>query len=292
MSIEKYEIFEKVVELKSFTKAADILGYTQSGISHAINSIEKDFGFQLLERNRAGLKLTHNGEIVQIYIRDLIKSNEQLIATVSSINKVNKGKLKIGTFPSVSINWLPGIIREFRLDYPNIDIDLIDGEYDEIKNWIKDYSVDCGFVLSDSADDTLEITHLLKDPQLIVLHPDHELCRYDKIPVEKLNGTNIILPKEGTDYYIGHLIEKYNINLDVSYFSNNNYTTIAMIKSNLGYSILPELFINDLKGDLILKQLDVPFYRNIGFGSLKNRKLSPALSVFKEYVVNYVNTTK
>lgn len=291
MSIEKYEIFEKVVELKSFTKAAEVLGYTQSGISHAINSIEKDFGFQLLDRSRTGISLTRNGEIVQVYIRDLIKSNEQLEATVSSINKVNKGKIKIGTFPSVSINWLPGIIRNFRSNYPNIDIDLINGDYDEIKNWIKDYSVDCGFVLSDTTDDKLNITHLLEDPLLVVLPPDHDLCKYDKIPVKKLNGTNIILPWEGKEYFIGQLINQYKIELHVSYYSTNNYTTVAMIKSNLGYSILPELFIDNLKDNLVLKQLDVPFSRNLGFGILRNRNLSPALNVFKNYVIDYVNST-
>ncbi|SHI80559.1 DNA-binding transcriptional regulator, LysR family [Dethiosulfatibacter aminovorans DSM 17477] len=292
MSLEKFEIFVKVVELKSFTKAAEFLGYTQSGVSHAINSLEKDFGFQLFIRNRTGLKLTHNGETVLIYIRDLIKSNEQLLATVSSINKVNKGKIKIGTFPSVSTNWLPSIIQNFRSDYPNIDIDLLDGEYDEIREWIKDYTVDCGFVLCDTPDDRLDVTHLLKDPQLIVLPPGHELCQYDRIPVDKLNGTNIILPKEGTDYHIGKLIEKYNLDINVSCFSTNNFTTIAMVKSDLGYSILPELFIKNLKGELVLKQLDVPFYRYLGFGVLNNRKLSPALNVFKNYVVDYVNTTK
>lgn len=292
MSIEKYEIFEKVIELKSFTKAANVLGYTQSGVSHAINSLEKEFGFKLFERNRNGLKLTYNGELIQVFIRDLLKSNEQLIATVSSINKVNKGKIKIGTFPSISINWLPSIIRNFRLDYPNIDIDLINGDYHEIKNWIEDYSVDCGFVLSDIKNDKLNIIHLLEDPHLVVLPPDHELCQYDKIPVEKLNGTSIILPWEGKEYHLGQLIEKYNISLDITYYSTDNFSTIAMIKANLGYSILPELFINKLRDNLVLKHLDVPFSRKLGFATLRNRKFSPALSVFKDYVVDYVNSTK
>lgn len=61
MSINKYEIFLKVVELGSLTKAADVLGFTQSGISHTISSLEMEFGFALLIRNRSGVKLTVNG---------------------------------------------------------------------------------------------------------------------------------------------------------------------------------------------------------------------------------------
>jgi DNA-binding transcriptional LysR family regulator len=78
LSINKYEIFLKVVELGSLTKAADVLGFTQSGISHTISSLEMEFGFTLLIRNRSGVKLTVNGEQVLQPIREILKWNEKL----------------------------------------------------------------------------------------------------------------------------------------------------------------------------------------------------------------------
>ncbi|MER1988943.1 MAG: LysR family transcriptional regulator [Solibacillus isronensis] len=61
MSLVKYEILNKVAEVHSFTKAASVLGLTQSAVSHAVSSLEKEFGFNLIHRNRTGVTLTEDG---------------------------------------------------------------------------------------------------------------------------------------------------------------------------------------------------------------------------------------
>ncbi|WP_327196544.1 LysR family transcriptional regulator [Paenibacillus vortex] len=82
--MNKFKVLMKVVELGSLTKAAEAMGFTQSGVSHMINSLEDEFGFTLLIRSRSGTKLTTNGEEIVKTIREILKWNEHLDQKVAS----------------------------------------------------------------------------------------------------------------------------------------------------------------------------------------------------------------
>ena len=108
--IAKYEVFRTVVESGSLTKAADLLHMTQSGVSHAISSLETELGIALLTRDRSGITLTADGELVLQRIREVLTANERLNQQVAAIKGLEIGTVRIGTFTSVSAQWLPGVI--------------------------------------------------------------------------------------------------------------------------------------------------------------------------------------
>jgi DNA-binding transcriptional LysR family regulator len=124
MSVSKYEAFARVVELGSLTRAAEELGCTQSAVSHTISALEEELGFPVLTRSRAGVKLTADGERVLPAVRGVLNSQEQLSQIASSIRGLDCGTVRIGTFTSVAVHWLPSIIKEFQRDYPSVDIKL------------------------------------------------------------------------------------------------------------------------------------------------------------------------
>ena len=112
--------------------------YTQSGVSHIINSLEEELGFTLLLRNRGGVRLTDDGQRVLPAIRNIVNSSEQLQQIISSIHGLNSGVVRIGTFSSVSVHWLPGMIKEFQNEFPQIEIRLWAGDYHDVENgWPK-----------------------------------------------------------------------------------------------------------------------------------------------------------
>ena len=113
MSLAKFEIFSTVVELGSLTKAGETLGLTQSAVSHAIASLESEWGFSILTRGRAGINLTSNGEHVLRYIHEILKWNEEMVQEIANIKGLEIGIVRIGTFSSVSIQWLPEILGNF-----------------------------------------------------------------------------------------------------------------------------------------------------------------------------------
>ena len=138
MNILKYMAFIKTVEYGSFTKAAEILNYSQSGISRMINDLEKEWKITLLERNRTGVKLTSDGSSLLPYAKSLCNEYQKLQMQVDSLHGVQSGIIRIGTFSSVATHWLPNIIKAFQKDYPGIDYELLLGDYTEIEEWIAD----------------------------------------------------------------------------------------------------------------------------------------------------------
>lgn len=174
MNIQKYQAFVKTVEYGSFTKAAEKLNYSQSGISRMINDLEQEWKVTLLERGKAGIKLTSDGTKLLPYAKNICNDFEKLQMQVDEINGLQSGLIRIGTFSSVATHWLPNIIKEFQKDYPNIDYELLLGDYTEIEKWIDEGRVDCGFLRLPTNQD-FETIFLEQDKLLAIIPENHPL---------------------------------------------------------------------------------------------------------------------
>ena len=104
---DRYEIFLKVCETGNFTKAAEALNYTQSGISQMMAGLEEELGVQLFARAKKGVVLTDNGQRLIPYIREMVNQKEKLRQAAFNINNKVEGRLRIGSFSSVTAMWLP-----------------------------------------------------------------------------------------------------------------------------------------------------------------------------------------
>ena len=125
MNIQKYMAFIKTVEYGSFTRAAGVLSYSQSGISRMINDLENEWNVSLLERGRAGVRLTSDGLKLLPFAQNVCNEYQKLQAQADELNGLQSGLIRIGTFSSIATYWLPNIIKEFQKDYPNIDYELL-----------------------------------------------------------------------------------------------------------------------------------------------------------------------
>ncbi|KEF36749.1 transcriptional regulator [Schinkia azotoformans MEV2011] len=286
MSINKYKVFKKVVELGSLTKAAEALGFTQSGVSHLINSLEDEVGFLLLSRNRSGVKLTENGEMILKTVSEILKWNEHLEQQVASIHGIELGTIHIGTFTSVSVNWLPGIIKDFQRDYPNISVNFIEGDYREIEDWIADGKIDCGF-LSLPTRDTFDVLPLAKDQMLVLLPIDHPLSTKPVLSLADIMEEPFIMQRKGGDDDINRVIEDTPFKPKIKYTVADDYAIMAMVEKGLGISILPELVLRGQQRKIRLIGLKEPKYRSLGIAVNLMKQVSPATKRFLDYVQTY-----
>lgn len=285
MSIAKFEILQKVVELGSLTKAADALGFTQSGISHAISSLEHEFGLELLVRNRSGVRLTIDGERVFKHIRELLRANGQLKEEVAAIHGLETGTVRIGTFTSVSVHWLPGIIKTFQQDYPSIEIKLAEGDYTEIESWLLDGTIDCGFMSLPTLDSLL-VTPLKQDKMLCLLPKDHPLAAQPFIRYADLAHEPFIMPKPGGDYDMRRLLAKQSLTPPVRFEAADDYAIIAMVEHGLGVSILPEMIVTGRKHGVVARELEDASCRSLGIATPSY--VSPAAGKFITYVQRWL----
>ena len=283
MNIQKYMAFIKTVEYGSFTKAAEALAYTQSGISRMINDLEKEWKLSLLERNRAGVRLTSDGLKLLPYAKSVCAEYQKLQMQVDDLNGLQSGLIRIGTFTSVATHWLPAIIKNFQKDYPHIDYELLLGDYREIEAWIMEGRVDCGFLRLPTVPE-LETIFLEQDRLLAVLPEDHPLAGCDRFPVTALCDDPFMLLGKDSNTEVSEIFGRCGLTPNVHFTTWDDYAIMSMVENGLGISILPELVLRRTPYHIVTKELDVPAYRSIGLALRDKKTASLAMKRFLEYV--------
>lgn len=285
MNIQKYMSFVKTVEYGSFTKAAEMLNYSQSGISRMIGDLESEWNITLLERNKGGVRLTSDGVKLLPYAKSLVGEYEKLQMQLDELKGLQSGLIRIGTFSSVATHWLPKIIKEFQKDYPNIDYELLLGDYTEIEQWISSGRVDCGFLRLPTNYD-FETIDLKTDKLMAIIPENHPLKDCEKFPLRALCDESFMLLEKGTNAEVSEIFERNGLVPNVKFTTWDDYAVMSMVESGLGVSILPELILKRVPYKIIAKELDVPAYREIGFVYKSKSTASIAVKRFIEYL-NY-----
>lgn len=291
MNIQKYMAFVKTVEYGSFTKAAEVLNYSQSGISRMINDLEKEWKVTLLERGRAGVRLTSEGLKLLPFAKNVCNEYQRLQTQVDELNGLQSGLIRIGTFSSVTTHWLPNIIKAFQKDYPNIDYEFLLGDYTEIESWILEGRVDCGFLRLPVYPE-FETIFLEQDKLLVVLPEDHPLADCERFPVKALCHYPFMLVEKGAKAEISEIFEKCNIEPKVQFTTWDDYAIMSMVEGGLGISILPELILQRIPYRIITKELDIPAYRQIVLAMRDKKSASLAVKRFLDYLIYRNNPRK
>ena len=248
-----------------------------------INDLEKEWKVVLLERGKTGVKLTSDGMKLLPCAKGVCVEYEKLQIEVDELNGLQSGLIRIGTFSSVATHWLPNIIREFQKAYPNIDYELLLGDYTEIESWISDGRVDCGFLRLPTRPE-FETVFLEQDRLLAILPENHALAHLEKIPVASLCDEPFMLLEKGAKAEVSEIFERCNLTPNVHFTTWDDYAIMSMVESGLGISILPELILRRVPYRIIAKELDVPTYRKIGIALRSKKTASLAVKRFLEYL--------
>ena len=285
VSTHKYETFIKIVELGNITKASVELGYSQSAISHVVSSLENELNIKLLIRDRQGVRLTREGEHVFPTIKKIVQEKKNLVYQISELQNLESGTIHVGAFISALLHYVPKLIKSFSNKYPQIQFVVNHGGYQEIEELIYEGNIDCGFVCLPTSL-KIETIPLFKD-RLLAIFPEGTRPEQERFPIEEIENQSIIMQKE-MEYEVLDMLKKYNLNADIKYSSDFEYSMLPMVVNGLGMCILPELLLQDTPYKLAIKELDPPAFRTIGIGYNK-QYFSPAAQKFVEHVRNYIH---
>ena len=261
---DRYEIFLKVCETGSFSKAAEALNYTQSGISQMMAGFEEELGVQLFARAKKGVTLTDNGRMLMPYIQEMTNQKDKLRQAAFNINHKIEGKLRIGSFSSVTAMWMPEVIHYFNRNYPQVEVQIFDGNYDEIRDWIIHGQVDCGFLSSIVAD-------------------NHPLAEKKSVRLEELLEYPFIIETPGCDNDILHLLERCGKEPKTSYSFRDDTLIMAFVKNGLGVTISQKLVMKSFANDVESRPLEPGRSRIIGLAFVKTMN-SVVTKILLEYL--------
>ncbi|MED1110813.1 LysR family transcriptional regulator [Bacillus pumilus] len=278
----QYKVFLTVVECGSFTKAGEKLGLTQSGVSHNIAKLESELGVVLLRRNRNGLSLTDAGERVMPHIRQIVHHASLLEQEAALIQGMEVGIIKIGTFSSFSSKMLPQLIHRFTKGYPNIQVELYEGGYEEIEEWIASGTVDVGFLTQPSRE--FETVPLFQDELVVLMQEDHRFNTKKVIEVDSLHDESFIMPKAGCDLLIKKLLKERGVKPQVLLEIGDNNALISMVQEGLGVTIIPTFILLPQMSHTKVIPLETNVYREINLAFKSFKAASPSAKRWIEAV--------
>ena len=180
------------------------------------------------------------------------------------------------------VHWLPAIVSKFRMDYPDISVDIRMGNVDEMYPWLQEDKVDISFV-SRQEREGFDWVPLWDDPLLAILPPDYPIGGRTTFPISAFQGKEFLMPSLGFEYDIIPIFRSAGVSPDIRDTSVDDSTVISMVELGLGYSILSELILEGRRDNIIARPLEGGAYRPLGITLPSLQQATPLTLRFIDY---------
>ena len=278
MDTKKLEALVVSVELGSFTRAGEQLGYTQSGLTHMMNSLEKDIGFTVLVRGRSGVQLTPAGQRIFPLVQECLAGSAALEREISLINSHKEDSVRVAAYESIARHWLPEVIQQFRREHPDVTVDIQMGSVDEVYRWVLEDRVDMCFA-SRQDYNTLDWTPLRDDELLAILPPDYP-DGDNAFPIEFFNGQEFLMPSMGFDKDILRVLNEHGVAPLIRTTQVSDSAVISMVEHGLGVSVLSRLVLRGRQNSVRALPLLPQAFRKLGIAARPRKELRPIVRKF------------
>ncbi len=290
MELQHLDTFRTVATLGSFSQTAEVLGYAQSTVSEHIRSLESELDTRLFKRSGSKrVALTASGEVLLKYAQKMSNLEEEIKVEVKE-QKETRGTLSIRVPETVSIHFLPAILKRFRGRFPKVNLGFMNCVYFDLPEELKAGMVDLGFLITDAfrtAD--LETEVLRPIPLLMVTYPGHPLAAGAEIDIAQLKDEPLIVPANDCSYVqmLDRILTEQKVKLPLVWRFNSLAAIKQVVTSGMGVAVLPEISV---KSELAAGSLAVLPWQEKGIAAnllmiwQKNKWLPPVLQAFMEMV--------
>lgn len=169
--------FERIVREGSFGKAARSLGISQPSISARVQALEREAGGVLLERSRRGISLTEQGRAFLPYACRVLEVMGEGLEASREVREGRRGRVTVGVLESLAGGFVASAISRFRSSHPEAEVFVKTGHSDQVIEMVHDRVAKLGLITGSYLDDRLTTVLRLREPLVIVAHPDHPLAR-------------------------------------------------------------------------------------------------------------------
>lgn len=289
MDSKKLEILMTAADLGSFTKASEVVGYTQSGLTHMMDTLEKEVGFPLLQRNHNGIQLTERGEQLMPAIREFLRANANLENQIRSIAEKKSEVIRIAAYASIAMHWMPELLYRFKRLCPEVSVDLrmVDhalepfelletGQTDVIFASRQNYSC-CDWI------------PLYQEKMYAILPLDYPLDGRDYFPLEEFEGKEFLMPYGRFDIDVKAAFKPLGIKINEKTSRVDDETVIRMVGRGLGVSMMTELMIRGRTDDVLCVPVRPAAIRELGMGTHVKKKETDSIRKLKECMIQLIS---
>ena len=289
MDNTRCKAFIECVEKGSVTAAADALGYTPSAVSQLLSGLENDLGLKLLNRSTKGVTLTSEGEAILPKVRSFLLREQEIYRTADELRGIVSGSLSLAVYPSVAIAWLPAIVRQFKNDYPGIQINIMECIRSDIFAHLDRSEADMG-ILAYAEPMPYEWTPLMETSVQTALPEDHRLAGEAAFPVAECEKDDMVVGSWGNELEIMEVFRKHGLHPNIRYTTYDTPATLALVRMGLGISFVNELSAEVWNEHLVKLPLDPPEKLTFGIAVPSREHMTSAARKFMDYAIRYFRT--
>lgn len=245
---------------------------------------------KLLIREKAGAYLTADGAHLKPYFEEIVQADDNLRKKISAIRNLEAGLIRVATFTSVSVQWLPGIMADFERDHPGIQFELMHDLNGESEEWLRTGKVDCAFVSTRDAV-SYPTYELHKDPIVAVMPENNELAAQDRVAVEDLIRYPYIKLADSTFREAGEISDvfrSHGVEPNVRFSEMNDYAVVAMVEKGLGVSLLPQMIVYKTSRKIAVRLLQSGEERMLGLAVKNPQQVPESTRQFIAYTRKWV----
>ena len=266
MDAKKVQALLAAVDLGSLTSAASELGYTQSGLTHMMNSLETELGLTLLLRGKSGVRLSPAGQELLPELRSLADAADALDLAAEQLRQRSCSTLRLGAYSSIARHWVPQIMAEYRKVCPDTQVSLIMDGLVELYSAVRDDQLDCIMTSYDeSLAQGLGWIPLWED-ELVAVLPESFPLEGDVMPVERFDESQFLMPSQGADTYILPIFAASPRKIGPHIITTNldDESIVSMVEHGLGVSLLSRLVVKGMNYQVKIVPISPKYFRSLG----------------------------
>jgi len=293
MDLIKLKSFLSITRLGSFSKAAEVLYFSQPAISAHIKELEYEYGTKLFNRVGRKVELTKSGEALVYYVESILDTFEESKKAINNLKDVGKGELSIGTSSLPGIHLVPEYLSHFKEQNPDVTFNITISKAADIREMVLKNKLDIGIIGSQESEETdarLDETIIGKDEMVLAIPNTYPLSGKGKVSIRELENMELIVSFKNTlsRQAINRLFLKYDVSYIIKHEINDKAMRMSMVQNGLGSAFFTHSEIRRevrSKWFSILRIKEETLFRNIMLIHLKDVQMSPTIKSFCDFLI-------
>ena len=287
MDSKKLEILMTAIDLGSFSKASEVVGYTQSGLTHLVDSLEREIGLRLVRRDRSGVSLTREGEALMPSIREFLRENAKLENQIAAITEKKSETIRVAAYASIAMHWMPEILYRFRRVCPDIDVDLrmVDHELEPFE-LLEKWETDVIFAARQSHINC-DWTPLYYDAMYAILPEDYPTGSEETFPIEEFDGKEFLMPYGRFDIDVNAALSPKKVKPNIRPCHVDDETVIRMVSKGLGITMMTEIMMRGRTHGVKTLPVSPKTGRELGIGMHLSKNTPEEILRLRECVLDF-----
>ena len=281
MDTERINALICTIQEGSLTAASEKLGYTTSGISRMMASLEEETGFPLLVRSRSGVVPTEECKQLLPVMQEILTLADRCDQLSGELAGLTRGTIRIGSSYYAYYNWFARLIADFQQAYPGIRVEIIEGTSTELLTAMEERQADLCIISRRQG--SYDWIPLKEDELLACLPENHPMAKKKTFPVKAFAKEDFIELYPGKETDNSKMLQQNGITPKVKYSTSDNYAAYAMVAAGLGITCTNAIIGEAFKDGVCYRPLSPKQPVEIGIALPEKKEMSPAAKRFAEF---------